>query len=71
MNHREVRLIGRTLIVIGVLLIIFAKLWLGLAFVAAGIGFSLLFARCPRCGRTLAGVSISAKKCPRCGKRLK
>ena len=71
MNHKEARLIGRGLIVIGILLIIFAKLWLGLAFVAAGMGFSLIFARCPNCGRTLAGVSITAKKCPRCGKRLK
>lgn len=70
MNSREARLIGRGIIVIGVLLIVGAKLWLGLAFVAAGLGFSLFFARCPHCGRTLAGVSISAKKCPRCKKKL-
>lgn len=71
MNHIEARLIGRGIIIIGILLIIFAKLWLGLAFVAAGILYSFVFARCPHCGRTLAGVSISAKTCPRCGKRLR
>ena len=70
MNNREARLIGRGILLIGVVLIIIAKLWLGMAFAAAGIGFSLIFARCPHCGRTLAGVSLSTQKCPRCRKRI-
>ena len=71
MDHKDARLIGRGLILIGVVLVILAKLWLGLAFVALGIGITLVFAHCPHCGRTLACVSLSAKKCPRCGKSLR
>ena len=70
MNGKEARLVSWGILIIGIVLIIFSKLWLGLAFVAGGLWFSFTFARCPHCGKRLIGHSFSADKCPRCKKRL-
>lgn len=71
MNCKEARAISWGILIIGIILIILAKLWLGLAFVAAGIWFSFTFARCPNCGKRLMGHAITASRCSRCGSRLR
>ena len=53
MDNKQARKTGRTIIVCGCIFIVLSKLWLGLAFIAVGLGFMAILGRCPHCGRQL------------------
>lgn len=44
--------------------------WLGIAVMAAGLIWRILFIKCPHCGDGLYSARSSLKHCPNCGKEL-
>ena len=52
--------------VLGCILIVASRLWLGLACVVVGLALVTAGARCPHCGKALATLSPFARVCPRC-----
>ena len=44
--------------------------WLGLALIAAGLVWRILYIKCPHCGSGLYGCRVLPKHCPDCGKEL-
>ena len=70
MDNKQARKTGRTIIVCGCIFIVLSKLWLGLAFIAVGLGFMAILGRCPHCGRQLLPLPPTATQCPKCHKPL-
>ena len=70
MDNKQARKTGRTIIVCGCIFIVLSKLWLGLAFIAVGLGFMAILGRCPHCGRQLLTLSPTATQGPKCHKPL-
>ena len=66
MNNRQLRKTGWIVVVLGCILIVASRLWLGLACVAVGLALVTAGARCPHCGKALATLSPVARVCPRC-----
>ena len=66
MNNRQARKTGWIVVVLGCILIVISRLWLGLALVAVGLVLVTAGAKCPHCGKTLATLSPFARICPRC-----
>ena len=44
--------------------------WIGLALIAAGLIFRILYIKCPHCGDGLYQQRVELKYCPNCGKEL-
>lgn len=66
MNSRQTRKLGWFVVAAGCVLIVAARLGLGLIAVMAGLILISLGARCPHCGKLLANLSPFAGRCPRC-----
>ena len=66
MNNRQARKTGWIVVVLGCILIVASRLWLGLAGVMVGLVLVTSGARCPHCGKVLATLSPFARVCPRC-----
>ena len=70
MDNKQARKTGRTIIVCGCIFIVLSKLWLGLAFIAVGLGFMASLSSCPHCCRQLLPLSPPETQCPKCHKPL-
>ena len=66
MSNRQARKLGWIVVVMGCILIVAARLGLGLIGVMAGLILVTAGARCPHCGKVLATLSPFARACPRC-----
>ena len=44
--------------------------WLGIALIAAGLVFRILYIKCPHCGDGLYQSHAKLNYCPNCGKKL-
>lgn len=66
MSSRQARKLGWIVVVLGCILIVAARLGLGLIAVMIGLILVSIGARCPHCGKVLATLSPFARACPRC-----
>ncbi|MCF0122615.1 MAG: hypothetical protein HUJ67_00720 [Ruminiclostridium sp.] len=70
MDNKQARKTGRILLVLGCVLLIIGRIWLGLAVVSVGLVCLGILGRCPHCGRSLFTLPSNASVCPRCRKPL-
>ena len=70
MDNKQARKTGRTIAACGCVFLVLTNIPLGVAMIALGLLISVIFGRCPHCGKFLIGLSAKTTSCPRCHGRL-